>query len=93
LIGRGRVERTRGGGIDATTSRQTRDNRGGGESKGNNDGNRKCRALPSWDLAAAALVLPAEAATALIADKADGGNSGVAIVSSPSLAAGGRVIS
>ena len=47
----------------------------------------------SWDLAAAALVLPAEAATALIADKADGGNSGVAIVSSPSLAAGGRVIS
>ena len=37
---RGRVKRTRGGGIDTTTSRQTRDNRGGDESNvnGNGDG-------------------------------------------------------
>jgi hypothetical protein len=47
---------------------------------------------PSWDLAATALVLAAEAATALIADDADGGNSGVSIVDSASLAAGGGVI-
>jgi hypothetical protein len=38
------------------------------------------------------LVLAAEAAAALIADNADGGNSGVAIVSSASLAARGGVI-
>jgi hypothetical protein len=44
--------------------------------------------MPRWDLAATALVLVAEAAAALIADDADGGNSGVAIVSSTSLAAG-----
>ena len=39
-------------------------------------------------LAATALALAAEAAAALIADDADGGNSGVAIVGSASLAAG-----
>jgi len=50
------------------------------------------RAPPSRDLAATALVLAAEAAAALIADDAIGGNSGVAIVGSASLAAGGRVI-
>ena len=44
------------------------------------------RALPSRDLAATALALAAEAAAALIADDADGGNSGVAIVGSASLA-------
>jgi hypothetical protein len=44
--------------------------------------------MPRWDLAATALVLVAEAAAALIADDADGGNSGVAIVSSASLVAG-----
>ena len=38
------------------------------------------------------LVLVAEAAAALIADDAIGSNSGVAIVSSASLAVGGRVI-
>ncbi len=43
------------------------------------------RALPSRDLAATALALAAEAAAALIADDADGGNSGVAIVGSASL--------
>jgi len=80
----------RGGGINATTSRRTKDYRG--SSKGNSDGDRECRALPSWDLAATALVLAAEAAAALIADDAIGGNSGVAIVGSASLAAGGRVI-
>jgi hypothetical protein len=34
----------RGGGIDATTSRRTRDDRGDGESddKGDGDGDRKC---------------------------------------------------
>jgi len=67
-----------------------RDYRGG--SKGDGDGDRECRALPSRDLAATALVLAAEAAAALIADNAIGGNSGVTIVSSASLAAGGRVI-
>jgi hypothetical protein len=39
-------------------------------------------------MAATALVLAAEAADALIADDADGGNSGVAIVGRASLAAG-----
>jgi hypothetical protein len=43
-------------------------------------------------LAATALVLAAEAAAALIADAADGGNSGVAIVGSASLVAGGGII-
>ncbi len=47
---------------------------------------------PSRDLAATALALAAEAAAALIADDADGGNSGVAIVGSMSLAVGGGVI-
>ena len=55
-------------------------------------GNAECRAPPSRDLAATALVLAAEAAAALIADDAIGGNSGVAIVGSASLAVGGRVI-
>jgi hypothetical protein len=50
------------------------------------------RALPSRDLVATALALAAEAVVALIADDADGGNSGVAIVGRASLAAGGRVI-
>jgi hypothetical protein len=50
------------------------------------------RAPPSRDLAATALALPAEAAATLIADNADGGNSGVAIVGSASLAVGGGVI-
>jgi hypothetical protein len=43
-------------------------------------------------LAATALVLAAEASAALIADDTDGGNIGVAIVGSASLAAGGGVI-
>ena len=90
LRGGGRVERMRGGGINATTSRRTKDYRG--SSKGNSDGDRECRALPSWDLAATALVLTAEAAAVLIADDAIGGNSGVVIVGSASLTAGGRVI-
>ena len=47
---------------------------------------------PSRDLAATALVLTAEASAALIADNADGGNIGVAIFGSASLAAGGGVI-
>ncbi len=50
------------------------------------------RAPPSQDLAATALAFFAEAAAALIADDADGGNSGVAIVGSASLALGGGVI-
>jgi hypothetical protein len=50
------------------------------------------RAPPSRDLAATPLALAAEAAAALIADDADGGNSGVAIVGSASLVVGGRVI-
>ena len=79
----------RGGGINAKTSRQTRDYHGG---KSNDNGNGECRAPPSRDLAATALVLAAEAAAVLIADDANGGNSGVAIVGSASLAAGGRVI-
>ena len=80
----------RGGGINATTSHRTRDYRGG--SKGDGDGNRECRAPPSRDLAATALVLAAEAAAALIADDADGGNSGVDIIGRASLLAGGGVI-
>ena len=57
-----------------------RDNRGG--SNGNSDGNRKCCAPPSQDLTTTALVLMAEAVAVLIADYANGGNGGVAIVSS-----------
>jgi hypothetical protein len=49
-------------------------------------------APPSWDLAATALALAAEAAATLIADDADGSNSGVTIVGSVSLLAGGGVI-
>ena len=44
--------------------------------------------MTRWYLAATALVLVAEAAAALIADDADGGNSGVTIVSSTHLVAG-----
>ena len=43
LRGRGIVERTRGGGIDKTTSWRTRDGRGGGKSNGDGDGDGKCR--------------------------------------------------
>jgi hypothetical protein len=72
----------RGGGINATTSRRTRDYPGGGKSNGDGDGDGECRAPPSWDLAVTLLVLVAEAAAALIVDDANGGNSGVAIVGS-----------
>ena len=89
LRGGGRVERMRGRGINVTTSRRTRDYRGGGKSNGDGDGDGECRAPPSRDLTATALVLAAEAAVALIADNANDGNSGVAIVGSASLAAGG----
>ncbi len=91
---RGRVVRTRGGGIDATTSRRTRDFCGGGESNGDGNGNGdgKCRARLSRNLVVTALVLAAEVAAALITDDADGGNSGVAIVGRASLAAGGGLI-
>jgi len=82
----------RGGGINVTTSRRTRDYRGVGKSDGNGDGDRECCVPPSWDLAATALVLAAKAAAALIADNADGGNSSVVIVGSASLAVGGGVI-
>jgi hypothetical protein len=64
-----------------------RDYRGSGKSNGNG-GDRECRAPPSRDLAATALVLGAKAAAALIVDDADGSNSGVAIVVSASLTAG-----
>ena len=90
--GGGKVERMRGGGINTTTSRRTRDYRGGGKSDGDGNGDGECRTPPSWDLAATALVLAAEAAAALIADDADGGNSSVAIVGSMSLAVRGGVI-
>ena len=65
--GRGRVERMRGGGINTTTSRRTRDYRGGGKSDGDDNGDGECRTPPSWDLAATALVLVAEPAATLIA--------------------------
>ena len=82
----------RGGGINVTTSRRTRDYRGGGKSGGDGNGDGECRAPPSRDLAATALVLTAEAAAALVAVDANGSNSGVAIVGSTSLvAAGGGV--
>ena len=42
-----------------TTSRRTRDYGGGSKSGG--DGKGECRAPPSWDLVATALVLAAEA--------------------------------
>ncbi len=71
LRGGGRVERMRGGGINATTSHQTRYYRGGGKSDSDGDGDGECRALPSRDLVATALVLVAEAAAVLIADNAD----------------------
>ena len=41
--GGGRVERTRGGGVDMTTSLQTRDNHGGSEGEGDGDDDEKCR--------------------------------------------------
>jgi hypothetical protein len=82
----------RGGGINATTCWQTRDDRGGGKSDEDGNGEGKCRALPSRDLAATALVLAAKAAAELTADDADGGNSGVIIIGRASLAAEGRLI-
>jgi len=90
--GGGRVERMRGEGTNMTTSRRTRDCRGGGKSNGDGNGNGECHTPPSWDLAATALVLAAEAVAVLIVDNAVGGNSGVAIVGSASLAVGGGVI-
>ncbi len=65
----------------------------GGEAPADNrrrglDRPRLRRAPPSRDLAATALALAAEAAAALIADDANGRNSGVAIVGSASLAVG-----
>ena len=42
--GGGRVKRTRGGGVDTTTSWQMRDNHSDGEGEGDGDGDRKCRA-------------------------------------------------
>ena len=92
LRGGGRVERIKGGGINATTSHQTRDYRGGSKSDSNSNGDRECCAPPSRDLVATALVLAAEAAPTLIADDAIGSNSDVAIVGIASLAAGGNVI-
>jgi hypothetical protein len=93
---RGSVERTRGGGIDTTTSRRRRDFCGGDESNsggdGDGDGDGKCRPSLSRNLATTALVLTAEAAAALIADDADGGNSDVPIVGRASLTAGGKLI-
>ncbi len=82
----------RGGGINATTSRRTRDYRGGGKRDGDGDGDGECRAPPSRDLGVTARVLAIQAVAALIADDADGGNSGVAIISSTSLVAGGGVV-
>ena len=79
----------RGGGINATTSHRMRDYRGSGKSDGNGDGDGECLAPPSQDLVATTLVLAAEADAALIADDADGSNSGVTIVGSASLAARG----
>jgi len=70
----------RGGGINTTTSRQTRDYRGGGKSDSDGNADGECRTPPSWDLAATALVLAAEAAATLIADDADDGKNGVAII-------------
>ena len=91
---RGRVERTRGEGIDATTSRRTRDFCGCGKSNrdGDGDGGGKCRVPLSRNLTLTALVLTAATAAALIADDADGGNSGVTIVRRASLVAGGGLI-
>ena len=48
--------------------------RGGSKCDGDGDGDRECCAPPSRDLVATALVLAAEAAAALIADDAIGGN-------------------
>jgi hypothetical protein len=94
LRSRGRVERMRGGGINATTIRKTIDFCGCGKSNGDSDrdGNGKCRTPLSQNLAATALVLAAEAVDTLIADDANGGNSGVTIVGRASLAAGGGLI-
>ncbi len=85
----------RGGGIDATTIRQTKDFCGRCESNGDGDGDGdgKCRVPLSRNLlAATALVLTAEAVAVLIADDANGGNIGVTIVSRASLVAGGGLI-
>jgi hypothetical protein len=75
----------RGGGIDATTSRQTRDDCDSGKSNDNVNGNGKCRAPPSRDLATTTLVPAAEAAAALIAGNADGGTGGITIIGRESL--------
>ena len=86
------MERMRGRGINPTTSRQMRDDCGGSKSDGDDDGDRKWCMPPSRDLAVTALVLAAEAMAVLIGDDANGGNSGVAIAGSATLAAGGRLI-
>ena len=66
----------RGGGINTTTIRRTRDYRGGGKSDGDGNGDGKCRTPPSWDLASTALVLAAEASATLILDDAGGAGDG-----------------
>ena len=78
-------ERTRGRGINATTSQQMRHNCSNSNGNGNGGCDGKCRAPPSWDLTTTALVLAAETAAALIADDANSGTSGVAIIGRASL--------
>jgi len=92
----GKFKRTRGGGIDVTTSLQTRDFCDGGKSNGDGDGDGdgdgKCHTLPSRVFGGECTDHVAEAVAALIADDADGGNSGVAIVGRASLVARDRLI-
>ena len=89
-----RVERTRGGGIDATTSRRTETSAAAAKATATAMAMVMGNAVRCHHgyLAATALVLAAEAAAALIVDDADGGNRGVDIVGRASLAAGGRLI-
>ena len=75
----------RGRGINATTSRRTRDNRGGGKSNGNDNVDGKCCVPPSRDLAMTALVLVAVAVAALIVNDTDGGTGGITIIGRASL--------
>jgi hypothetical protein len=72
--------------------RQTRGEASVDKRQGGLDRPRLPRSPSSWYLAATSLALAVEAAATLIADDADGGNSGVAIIGSASLTAGGGVI-
>ena len=70
MRGGGKVKRTRGRGIDTAASWQIRDNRGGGISDSDSNGDGKCHGTTITGLGGDPLVLVAEAAVKAIVSSA-----------------------